>query len=159
MGFVIHLGKENFKFSCTHFTIFGPKTGERLHGHNYQVRCSIEVQQIDSKLGMAFDFNVVKPVIKSICDRLDERILIPAESPYLQLSELPSRQLKVVFAVKEYVFPNDDVMKLPLVNITSEELARYFCKELKKEISGKLPVGTVADTVEETLGQSVTYTE
>lgn len=159
MGFVIHLGKENFKFSCTHFTIFGPNRGERLHGHNYQVRCSIQVQQIDAKLGMAFDFNVVKPVIKAICDRLDERILIPTESPYLKLTDLSTNQLKVVFASKEYIFPNEDVMQLPIVNITSEELARYTCKELKKEIAGKLPVGTVSVTVEETLGQSVSYSE
>src|SRR4051812_36676618 len=140
MGYVIHLGKESFKFSCTHFTIFGATRGERLHGHNYQVRCSIEVNQIDPKLGMAFDFNVVKPVIKNLCDSLDERILIPTQSPYLELSELGSQQLKVVFNKKEYVFPIEDVRKLPIVNITSEELARFFCKALKTEIAGKLPV-------------------
>lgn len=159
MGFVIHLGKESFKFSCTHFTIFGPKDGERLHGHNYQVRCSIEVNQLDPKLGMAFDFNVVKPVIKDLCDSLDERILIPTQSPYLELTELASEQIRAVFNSKEYIFPIDDVRKLPIVNITSEELARYFCQQLKKEISGKLPVGIISVTVEETLGQSVSYSE
>ena len=159
MGFVIHLGKESFKFSCTHFTIFGPTVGERLHGHNYQVRCSIEVNKLDPKLGMAFDFNFVKPVIKALCDELDERILVPMDSPFLQITDLETQQVKVVFGKKEYIFPFEDVCRLPLVNITSEELAKYFCKELKGKISGKLSLGNVSVTVEETLGQSVTYSE
>ena len=156
VSFVIRLQKENFKFSCTHFTIFGAQQAERLHGHNYYVRCEIEVDGVQDDLGLAFDFNVVKPEIKALCDERDERILFPERSPYLRIS-VEERQTRVAFQTKEYLLPNEDVLKLPLVNITSEELARHFCHALEARLAGKIKYRALAIEVEETLGQSVKY--
>jgi 6-pyruvoyltetrahydropterin/6-carboxytetrahydropterin synthase len=166
MSFTIDLQKENFKFSCTHFTIFGPTDGERMHGHNYQVRCQIEIRDIRADVGMAFDFNAVKPQIKDLCNELDERILLPETSPYLKIAKT-ERSVHILFHKKEYVLPAEDILSLPIANITAEELARYFCKTLKTRMAIGSPGGAFAQsellsfaiTVEETLGQSVTYKE
>jgi 6-pyruvoyltetrahydropterin/6-carboxytetrahydropterin synthase len=154
--YTIHLAKEPFKFSCSHFTIFSKDRAERLHGHNYQLRVDIRVSQTDPALGMAFDFNTVKPMIRGLCDELDERILLPLNSPYLSLKQ-KAGQVEVDFAEKHYAFPAGDTICLPLSNISSEELARYLCERLFEEMK-PLPHWTgLQVNVEETRGQSVTY--
>lgn len=156
MGFTIHLGKENFKFSCSHFTIFSEKSAERLHGHNYQIAIHLKVGEVDPKLGFAFDFNLVKPHIKEICDRLDEFILVPTKSPYLKVEE-KDLQVNVCFHTKNYSFPRTDVFLLPVTNISTEELAKYFGHQLCDRISTLNGWTEMEVFVEETRGQSVSY--
>lgn len=156
--YMIHLAKEPFKFSCSHFTILSKDHAERLHGHNYQLRVDIAVSQTDPALGMAFDFNAVKPLIRALCDELDERILLPTKSPYLTLKQ-STEQVEVTFGKKHYVFPTDDTLCLPLANISSEELARHLCERLLQSMKA-LPHWTeLKVNVEETRGQSVTYSQ
>ncbi len=159
MSFIIHLAKENFKFSSTHFTIFSKEKAERLHGHNYQVKCEIELTDLDPTIGMAFDFNLIKPEIKSLCDSVDEHVLIAAKSPFLQFKHVGDA-IEMQFSNRRYSFPKDDCRELPLVNITSEELARYFCEMLYKrltEIKNGPQFLSLLISVEETRGQSVSY--
>jgi 6-pyruvoyltetrahydropterin/6-carboxytetrahydropterin synthase len=154
--YTIHLAKEPFKFSCSHFTILSHDHAERLHGHNYQMRVDIELDSVDPKLGMAFDFNLIKPKIRMICDELDERILLPAQSPHLCISEDGS-QLRVAFNKKVYAFPTEDCLQLPLVNITSEELSRYICERLFAMLTDQKYWQSVLVEIEETRGQSVSF--
>jgi 6-pyruvoyltetrahydropterin/6-carboxytetrahydropterin synthase len=154
--FVIQLAKETFKFSCSHFTILAADKAERLHGHNYQLRADLEVSELNPQLGLAFDFNAVKPHIVRFCDSLDERILLPLNSPYLQI-ERGTQSVDVRFGKKHYVFPNEDALCLPLVNITSEELARFAGQKLAADLS-LLPHWTSLQLhIEETRGQSVSF--
>lgn len=154
--YVIHLAKEPFKFSCSHFTILSATHAERLHGHNYQLRVDIDVPQLNPALGMAFDFNEVKPLIRALCDELDERILLPANSPYLRLKTAGGR-VECGFGKKEYVFPEEDTVMLPLSNISSEELAKHLCDRLAAAMKDLAHWTQVQVNVEETRGQSVTY--
>lgn len=156
--YTLHLAKEPFKFSCSHFTVLSAEHAERLHGHNYQVRVAIDLARIDDKLGMAFDFNVVKPKIRMICDELDERILLPSESPYVKIAE-KAPQLEVRFHNKRYEFPADDCLRLPVSNVTSEELSRYICERLSTLMADEKSWRAIHVDVEETRGQSVTYTK
>ena len=154
--FTIHLAKEPFKFSCSHFTILAPDKAERLHGHNYQVQVDIAVDDLDPQLGFAFDFNAVKPLIRAFCDGLDERILLPTRSPYLSLKQ-GADLVEVRFGHKQYAFPTEDTLCLPLTNITSEELARFACQSLIGKMN-ELPYWkSLKVQVEETRGQSVSY--
>jgi len=157
MSFTIELRKETFKFSCTHFTIFGANRAERLHGHNYQVYVQLIVDGLDPELGMAFDFNTIKPMIKEECDDLDEYVLLPIKSPYLKIAD-KGDGVEVKFEKKLYVFPRSDVKELPIVNITSEELARYFSDRILARLKG-LPLREVQVGIEETRGQSVNYSK
>lgn len=155
--FQVCLAKETFKFSCSHFTILSATTAERLHGHNYQVSIELSVEELDPRLGFAFDFNAIKPVIRQICDSIDERILLPEKSPFLRLKE-DGTQVHAAFGQKIYAFPKEDTFLLPLVNITSEELARHFGNELAKHLAGISGWKQLAVNIEETRGQSVTFT-
>lgn len=154
--YTVHLAKEPFKFSCSHFTILGPDRAERLHGHNYQMKVSIQVDGTNEKLGFAFDFNDVKPIIRALCDELDERILLASQSPYLKLKS-EAGAVEVQFSKKRYVFPMEDILTLPLVNITSEELARYSGERFKKDFAHLKYWTSLEVNVEETRGQSVSY--
>ncbi len=152
----IHLAKEPFKFSVSHFTIFSPEHAERLHGHNYQVSVSISVVEVDAKIGLAFDFNLVKPMIRKICDAMDERILIPERSPYLKIEKVGT-QVRIQFNKKQYEFPMEDTIFLPLVNVTTEELARYVGENLKIGMADLPDWKDLQVNIEETRGQSVSY--
>lgn len=159
MSFTVHLAKENFKFSSTHFTIFSKEKAERLHGHNYQVKCDIELNDLDPAIGMAFDFNLIKPEIKALCDEVDEHVLIAANSPFLKFNHV-GESIEMQFADRKYLFPKEDCRELPLVNITSEELARYFCEKLWLRLlrNNQVPqIQSLQISVEETRGQSVSF--
>lgn len=158
MAYLIHLEKESFKFSGTHFTIFGPTSAERMHGHNYHVKVSVFAKEIQKDLGMPFDFNLIKPNIKKLCDELDEYILIAENSPYLQV-QVNESHIITTFNTKTYHLPKEDVRLLPLVNTTAEELARYFYERLAQTetIANLMGQIELRVTVEETAGQAVTY--
>lgn len=158
MSFVIHLQKENFKFSCSHFTVLSRDTAERLHGHNYQMRVSLRISDLDPDLGFAFDFNFIKPIIKRLCDELDEKILLPLESPYVSVGET-GEQVEVRFKSRHYSFPKEDCVLLSVANVTSEELARWMCQQLIKELNEVPRLEKLRVSVEETRGQSVSYTQ
>lgn len=158
MSYRIRLEKENFKFSCSHFTLFGPSEGERLHGHNYYVSVEIGLRELDPNVGMAFDFNEVKPLVRKLTEAWDERVLLPGRSPYLTI-ESKDDSVSVAFGKKRYEFPKEDVLILPTVNITSEELARLLAEDLAADLKSNKRLQTrltfISVGVEETRGQSV----
>ena len=156
MPYRIVLEKENFKFSCSHFTIFDEDRGERLHGHNYYVAIEIELDEIDTALGMAFDFNEIKPLVREITDQLDEYVLLPAQSPHLNL-ELSGESVRIVFSSKQYEIPKRDVRILPVSNVTTEELSRYISEELRKRLPMLTSLTRLSVGVRETRGQGVYY--
>lgn len=159
MSFRIRLEKESVKFSCSHFTVFGPTEAERLHGHNYYVTAEFSLSEIDAQLGMAFDFNLLKPVLKRLAEEFDERVLIPTRSPFLKF-EVANEQMKIAHGKKQYVFPIDDVLQLDVANITSEELARDFATRVKTELV-KNPsfkrIASLSIGIQETRGQTVFF--
>ena len=156
--YTIHLAKEPFKFSCSHFTILAPDKAERLHGHNYQMHVDITVEALDPKLGFAFDFNEIKPRIREFCDALDERILIPTQSPFLKLKP-GTENIEVQFGEKKYSFPLEDTLQLPLTNITTEELARFACHRLMADLKDLPKWTSILVHVEETRGQGVSFSQ
>ncbi len=161
MSFRIRLEKETVKFSCSHFTIFGSDSAESLHGHNYYVIAEFGLSEIDSRVGMAFDFNLLKPILKSLAEQLDEHVLIPTRSPFLKV-ERTSDSVKVTHAEKHYSFPAADVLLLDIVNITSEELAREFANRLIEDFKTQSKpefarITTISIGIQETRGQTVFF--
>lgn len=155
--YVVHLAKEPFKFSSSHFTVMGPGDVERLHGHNYQVRVSLDVPDVDPDLGLAFDFNVVKPLARRICDSWDERVLLPGRSRHVDVAQVEG-QTEVRCCSRFYSLPTSDVLVLPVVNVTTEELARHFADRLIETLAAVPGWTAVRVEVEETRGQSVSFT-
>ncbi len=156
MSYRFRLAKESFKFSCTHFTIFGPHSAEHMHGHNYMVAFDFTCEDVQKDLGLAFDFNEFKPLMKKACDELDESILIPTKSPYLKINE-SENEVEVIFNKKRYVLPKEDTRMLPITNISIEELASYMHQQLSSQLKPAWKVTRLAVTIQETAGQSVSF--
>ncbi len=125
----IEIGKEYLNFSAGHFTIFSATARENLHGHNFQVRCAVTAVVGDN--GMAFDYVVLKRLLKQLCDALDERVLLPASSPYLRI-ECQEGQVHACFDDERISFLERDVLLLPIRNVTIEELAPLLLARLRE---------------------------
>ena len=75
----ISVEKDYLKFSAAHFLIFPDGTAERLHGHNYKVYVDLHTE-LDEH-GLVVNFKEIKPLVRQLCDELDEHLLIPGEHP------------------------------------------------------------------------------
>jgi hypothetical protein len=53
--------------------------------------------------------------------------------------------------------PKEDVQLLPVLNISSEELARYMTEKFLEKCPKDIGLKRVEATIEETRGQGVTY--
>ena len=122
----IRISKEYLHFSSAHFTIFSATEREDLHGHTFYVTANIDCSVGDD--GLAFDYNLVKDTLKRLCDQLDEKVLLPEDSPYLQLTQQEG-YLIATFADERIPFLPRDALTLPVRNITVEELAPWFLQE------------------------------
>lgn len=151
----IVLAKEDFKFSAAHFTIFGEDEAERLHGHNYRVSVAVSGPELGRE-GLLFDIAPFKREIRQACARLDERTLVPETSPRLDVTE-EGDSLGVVYAGRRYLLPRQDVLRLPVRNVTMELLARLLWQQLAPylQVSG---ADRLEVTVEETAGQRCCFT-
>lgn len=152
--FTLLLAKEDFKFSCAHFTLFGPDDAELLHGHNYQVGVEIEGRSLDEE-GLLVSFPPIKERIRSLCANLDSYTLIPADSPHLDI-ESNAKEVQIRYGDRTYLLPAQDVRLLPIVNTSIEAMARMIWRDLTAGL--ELPeVDRLGISVSETAGQSCWY--
>ena len=79
--------------------------------------------------GFAADYNVYKNLLGQLCDRLDEYMLLPADSPHQTIVE-DGDYYRVTFAGDEMQFLRADTQVLPIRNVTVEELSRYLLAQL-----------------------------
>lgn len=149
----LHLAKENFKFSAAHFLIFDAKNAEKLHGHNYQVTVDVGVpgDAAAGASGFFVDFNVFKREIKAVCDRWDERVLLPENHADMKIHR-EGASLHVNFRERYYVFPADEVVLLPVTNTSVEQLSRLLAETFETSFRAH-GVSWVRVRVEETRGQ------
>jgi 6-pyruvoyltetrahydropterin/6-carboxytetrahydropterin synthase len=155
----ILIEKEYLKFSCAHFLIFPDGSKERLHGHNYQVTCEINGRL--SEHGLVIDFKQVKPIVRRICDDLDEHWLIPGEHPVLTYRHRDDGHTEVTYRDCHYVAPTEEVIVLPINNTSAENFAAYIGRALLgklRETFGRVSVASLRMTVSETSGQAGVYT-
>jgi 6-pyruvoyltetrahydropterin/6-carboxytetrahydropterin synthase len=153
----LHIYKQNFKFSSGHFLIFDDQHAERLHGHNYQVYLQISFSSNSENMktqGFCIDFNEIKKWLKARLDQWDEMVLLPEHHPDFKFTE-EGPSLHVRFRERYYVFPKNEVVRLPIVNTSVELLSQIIAEETLKEFA---PQGAkeVEIRVEETPGQGAT---
>ncbi len=130
----LYIDKESHKFSAAHYTIFSATERERLHGHNYSVSARI-VAPIGNN-GFSADYNVYKSRIKSLCDSLDEYMLLAEDSPVQEIEE-EGCNYRVRFADDEMLFLQSDTLILPIRNVTIEELSQFLLEKLVEESAGE----------------------
>ena len=119
----IEIEKQFLHFSAAHFTIFSATERERLHGHNYFVAAKL-TGEVDEN-GLCFDYSQPKAKLRQACEALDEYMLLPGDSPHLQVEEQEDKY-RVLYDQDEMLFLKSDTQILPVRNITIEELAGYF---------------------------------
>ena len=123
----LYIDKERHKFSAAHYTIFSATERERLHGHNYSVSARIVAPMGDN--GFAADYKVYKRRLDTLCEALDEYMLLAGESPYQQIAQ-EGDCYRVSFNGEQMQFLKCDTQVLPIRNATVEEFSRYLLREL-----------------------------
>jgi dihydroneopterin triphosphate aldolase (PTPS-III) / 6-pyruvoyltetrahydropterin synthase len=128
-GYRVVVEKDYLKFSAAHFIAY-KGFREPLHGHNYQV--SVALSGAVGADGYVLDFGIVKRVTKAVCDELDERVLVPAHSDCLAVSQEGASVVVVYEDGTRFVFPASDCVLLPIVHASAEELAEYVLMRLRE---------------------------
>lgn len=143
---------EGLGFSAAHF-IIGHKKCEHLHGHNWRVGVTVEGEP--DERGLVVDFMELKHILKRLCEGYDHRLLLPAKNTAIErVSE--GGNIRISIQGREFEFPEEDVVWLPAVNTTVEELARIIADEVVKNLSSYKNVERIKVLVEESPGESAT---
>jgi 6-pyruvoyltetrahydropterin/6-carboxytetrahydropterin synthase len=152
----VRVSKDTFVFCAGHFITYEGDRCERLHGHNY--RAFVEVEGELDENHYVFDFIALKRRAKAITDELDHRMLLPTRNARVALEEGP-RSVRVRYKDREWVFPREDCVLLPIENTTAELLARYIAGRLLEELRRhhQYEPRVLRVEVEENVGQSAVY--
>ena len=153
----IHVNRDRYKFSCAHMTVFPDGSKERLHGHNYYVALTIELDSI--KFESMIDFGPVKEALALLCEGWKERTLLATRNPYFEVICDNDTEIEFLLCKQRYVLPRTDVLLLPIDNLAVEPLSELACDRLLKAMHQHLKPGIVRAievTIEENPGQGAT---
>ncbi len=158
---LIHIRKDYLKFAAAHMTVFPDGSKESLHGHNYQVELTVELTKL--ALAQMLSYEVFKRALKTVCDRWDEKVLIAADNPRLEMLPAAADECAFRLCGKRYVLPADEVMMLAVDNITAENLAELLFERFWAELTADQAVPwrerliAISLRIDESRGQGATY--
>jgi 6-pyruvoyltetrahydropterin/6-carboxytetrahydropterin synthase len=155
--FSIRVYKQYFNFASSHFMLFKDGSREPLHGHNYRVQVRGNALDLDDD--MVFDFLNIKPIVRSVCDSLDHKLLIPTKNSHLRIDE---QGKNYVFTTKDesiFSIPQTDVLLLPIENTSAERIAEYLAFQIKDKVFEQynFTFKELEIEVEETPGQAAVF--
>ena len=155
-SYSVRVSKDYLVFCAGHFISYEGDKCERLHGHNYRATVEIEGDLDDNHY--VFDFIALKNRTKAITDELDHHMLLPTRSRFIAVKEGP-RSVHVRYKDREWLFPREDCILLPVENTTAELLARYIGERLLDDLRRhhEYTPRVLRVEVEESFGQSATY--
>jgi 6-pyruvoyltetrahydropterin/6-carboxytetrahydropterin synthase len=153
----IRIARAEHKFSCAHMTVFADGTKERLHGHNYTIAISLEVDRIE--LAAMIPFAPIKAAVAELCRGWKEHVLLASRNPHLVLIRDDS-ELEFTLCGERYVLPRHDALLLPIDNISVEALAAHVAGVLRDQLAAlDAPHATALEvTIEESPGQGASCT-
>jgi 6-pyruvoyltetrahydropterin/6-carboxytetrahydropterin synthase len=152
----VRVTKDYLVFCSGHFISYEGDRCERLHGHNY--RAAVEVEGELDENHYVFDFIALKNRTKAIVDDLDHRMMLATENRHISVEAGP-KSVHVRYRDREWLFPREDCVLLPIENTTAELLARYIGQRLLADLRqhhGYRPA-VLRVEVEENIGQSASY--
>jgi 6-pyruvoyltetrahydropterin/6-carboxytetrahydropterin synthase len=151
----VRVTKDHLVFCCGHFISYEGDKCERLHGHNY--RATVEIEGPLDVNHYVFDFVALKKRTKAITDYLDHHMLLPTRNPLISVRE-EAAAVRVRYKDREWVFPRDDCILLPIENTTAELLATFIGRRLLEELRRQhdFEPAVLRVEVEEIVGQSAT---
>lgn len=154
--FTVQVSKEYLVFCSGHFISYEGDKCERLHGHNY--RASVMVEGPLDENFYVFDFIALKDRTKAITEELDHRMMLPTKNRVIILEE-SAKSVRVWYKDREWLFPREDCVLLPIENTTAELLARYLGERLRADLRARyrFTPERMSVEVEESFGQSATW--
>ena len=124
---------EGIRFAAAHFATYNGRC-EPLHGHSYEV--AAEVEGALTSDSWVLDFGQLKAALRAVCEPLDHRFLLQAQSRELRVDCSGVAWRIHTQADTAYLLPASDVAALPIDNTTAERLAEYLCGELWTALDG-----------------------
>ena len=154
----VSVQKDYLVFASAHFITMSGHRCEGLHGHNYRARVTIE-GALNEENWFVFDFVEIKRIMRTLCDEIDHLVLLPTESPRIQVVEEGAMVTVAVDGQQRYLFPRRDCALLPIPNTTVEMLAKLLTERLCAQLdaSGAHGLTAVEMEVEENFGQAAVY--
>jgi 6-pyruvoyltetrahydropterin/6-carboxytetrahydropterin synthase len=154
--FRVRVTKDHLVFCSGHFISYEGDKCERLHGHNYRVAVEVEAE-LDANF-YVFDFIALKNRTKEITDSLDHLMMLATRNPFIHVHE-EQKRVRVTYGDREWIFPREDCVLLPIENTTAELLARYIGLRLLEELRRQhnFTPQVLRAEVEENIGQSARY--
>jgi 6-pyruvoyltetrahydropterin/6-carboxytetrahydropterin synthase len=151
----VRVTKDHLVFCSGHFISYEGDRCERLHGHNY--RTAVEIEGPLDPNCYVFDFIALKTRTRAITEELDHRMMLATRNPFIVVEET-ARSIRVRYRDREWLFPRDDCVLLPIENTTAELLARYIAGRLLDDIRKHHDYHpeVLRVEVEENIGQSAT---
>ena len=125
--FRVDVTKEQFIFSAAHFITFAGDICERIHGHNYAVRASVEGPLDENRY--VVDFIALRDAVLAETQQLDHHVVLPADHAEIKITS-DEKETTATFRDRRWVFPNEDCVILPVVNTTAEEMARVIAERV-----------------------------
>jgi len=74
----------------------------------------------------------LKKLLRALCDEIDEQVILPGNSPYLNLTQSEGYTV-AIFNGEHIPFLPRDVTVLPIANTTVEEFSHYFLNKLRDD--------------------------
>ncbi len=139
----VDVTKQQFVFSAAHFITFAGDICERLHGHNYKVRASVEGPLDENRY--VVDFIALRDAVLEQTSALDHHMLLPRDHAEIKVAS-DEKETTATFRERRWVFPNEDCVILPVVNTTAEELARVIGERVIEKTKGQF--GTALSFIE-----------
>ena len=118
-------------FSAAHFVV-GHTRCEHLHGHNWEVKVVVEGEP--DERGLVVDFNELAAMLSELCNRYDHRVLIPERNRAVSIRR-EDDCVRILVHQREFCFPAEDVVLVPVNNITVERMASILLEELVQKLS------------------------
>src|SRR5207245_197685 len=99
----------------------------------------------------------LKKRTKAITDYLDHHMLLATRNPLISVRE-EAAAVRVRYKDREWVFPREDCILLPIENTTAELLAAYIARRLLEDLrkQHQYEPAVLRVEVEENVGQSAT---
>ncbi len=158
----------NLRFSSAHL-IPSHETCGFIHGHSYFVDVEIEGERA-GEFQFVVDFKDVKNSLRSICNSLDHRLLVPVFNKHISFKDIPDNEKSVEKLQKEknlqfkigdkgYTIPTVDCVLLPLPTSSAEDLAKFFADKLSEDLKDKGydNLSSLSACVNEGIGQGALY--
>jgi len=132
--FRVDVTKEQFTFSAAHFITFAKDICERIHGHNYGVRASVEGPLDENRY--VVDFIALRDAVLVETLKMDHHVILPRDHAEIKITS-DERETTATFRDRRWVFPNEDCVILPVINTTAEEIARVIAERVIEQTRDK----------------------